>query len=752
MDRSDDRIPCPMHGSTHLSTHRTARRRRAARAVVLPAALTASLLAVPLSPLAAQTEPVGDDPCRSAEASDSARGDAPPCPDDEPVATVSGEIIVSAGFPTLATEERLPGDRLEATGASDLVAALREMPGLSGVRRGPINLEPAVRGLQEDQVASLVDGTRTFAAGPGRMDSNLSHVGPHMLEGVQVVKGPYALTWGAGALSAIDARTRRGAFHGDGLELTPRAGVVWNDAGGASGDGVDAWAGVDGGTSRVRFAVDLGHRTGDDYEAGDGSLVPGDFQSSEARLRLGWQASDALVLDLGLALQDQDDIDYPGRLLNAIRFDTRSYVLGATWSGAEQVESVEAQLYANRKDHRMTNDGKPTAMDMPGRVPPFALDVDLPTESNTTGGRVRTTLRTDADAEWVVGVDGYRIEQNASRTIARRSDGRVLFTDIVWPDASIEDLGAFAQWTARRGAVRYGGAMRFDAVDASAGEVSPFFRQNVAGDLDQSETHVSAAVDAGVELGGGWSLRAGLGSAVRTATATERYSDRFPATRFQIAAEFLGNPALDPERSIELDAGLRYASIDGAWIVRLDGFVRQLEDHITIVADPSVPKRLPLSPPTVFRYINGDRAETVGAELVVDHRPSDRWSWRGDVSWLRGDDEELDEPLLGMQPLTVRLAARVAALRDRLWLDAGVRWTDDQDRVAVSRFEQPTEGATVLSAGAEWLVSDGLTLDLDVDNLTDESYADHLDAPNPFTGQRILAQGRTLRVGLRWQG
>ena len=61
-------------------------------------------------------------------------------------------------------------------------------------------------------MAVLVDGTRTFAAGPARMDSDLSHVSPDAIQSLEVVKGPYALTWGAGALAAVRAETFRPPF------------------------------------------------------------------------------------------------------------------------------------------------------------------------------------------------------------------------------------------------------------------------------------------------------------------------------------------------------------------------------------------------------------------------------------------------------------------------------------------------------------------------------------------------------------
>ncbi|MEO1084678.1 MAG: TonB-dependent receptor, partial [Acidobacteriota bacterium] len=648
-------------------------------------------------------------------------------------------VSVTSTLPGLIAVQDIPADEVAAGRGSDLAEHMRLVAGLDAVRRGSVNLEPTLRGLQEEQIATLVDGTRTFAAGPARMDSNLSHVGVHSTAGVSVVKGPYALAWGAGALSAIDLRTHRPSF---GEAVNGSLGAGYGD----NGERTDAHASVRGGGERVYYALSAGRRDGGDFEDGDGVEIPGDYTSTETRWRVGTQLGGAWSLDYSGGYQEQSDIDYPGRLLDATYFYARSHALELRRTGDDA--EVMLQLYANRKDHLMNNDEKPTGRDMAGRTPPFALDIDLPTESNTAGGRFRVDFAPRGETAWSAGADYYQVEQTASRTVARRSNGFVIFRDIVWPDAEIEDLGGWAQVTHRTGRTRIGATLRLDAVDATAGETSDFFRANVAGDLDQSETHVSAAVSAAVELDGPWTLEGGVGRAVRTATTLERYSDRFPATKFQIAAEFMGNPELDPETSHELNLGLHYrtARLSAA----VEGFYRQIDDYITVAPDPTLPKRLPLSPPTVFRYINGDRATYHGAELRVDHRAHERFTWRADLTLVRGTDDELDEPVLGLTPLRLRAAGRFEAVPERLFIDAGVTYTDDQTRVARSRFEHPTDGATVFDLGLELELGD-FTVDVDVLNLTDETYAHHLNAPNPFTRLRVNEIGRTVRAGVSYR-
>src|SRR5699024_2533545 len=73
-----------------------------------------------------------------------------------------------------------------------------------------------------------VNGTRMFPGGPARMDSPLSHYDPNDIKSMEVVKGPYALTWGPGDLSAVKMKLKgapgtevKGLLHGN-------AGVGYN--------------------------------------------------------------------------------------------------------------------------------------------------------------------------------------------------------------------------------------------------------------------------------------------------------------------------------------------------------------------------------------------------------------------------------------------------------------------------------------------------------------------------------------------
>ena len=131
----------------------------------------------------------------------------------------------------------------------------------------------------------------------------------------------------------------------------------------------------------------------------------------------------------------------------------------------------------------------------------------------------------------------------------------------------------------------------------------------------QVNTSVSAAANASLRLTDNWLLTLGAGRAVRNPSALERYADRVPAVKFQTAAEFVGNPHLVPEKSMELNAGTTLRAAEAA--VTLDVFLRNVDDYITVPPDPNLAKRLPISPDQIFRYVQADAARFAGFDLTA---------------------------------------------------------------------------------------------------------------------------------------
>ena len=654
-------------------------------------------------------------------------------------------ISVSVLRPDLVPQATLVGREIEEANPKDAGELLRALDGVEAVRRGPLGLDPVVRGLRETEVGTYLDGARMFPAGPARMDSPLTHLDPSAIRSIQVVKGPYALTWGAGNLSAIRVET----------QPLPRqeAGPAGSVAAGYDSNlqASETTGKVFGKNGRVSYFVMGAWRQGGDYEsgaddAGNRTLIPGDFESWEGRGKFGFELGDNSTLVVGGGYQEQGPIDYPGRLLTADFFESTNFSAQFNWSGLGTVRGLEIQAYRNAVDHGMTNAGKPTAMDMPGRMPPFALDITVASAMTVAGGRAAADLVLNDAWSAEVGGDVYLTNRDATREIRRASTDMLMFTSLMWPDADIDDIGAFGRLAWTNGQTRVAGTVRGDFVSASAPTASDYFLENVGTDLDESETNLSGALTVSTDLTPNWTLALGGGTVVRTADASERYSDRVPASKAQMAAEFMGNPQLAPERSWQGDVW-----VDGSFerfAVHVGAFARKIDDYITIEAT-GLTKLLPLSPNTVFQYVNGE-ATFRGVDASVTAAVTEGLTFDAGVTYLRGQDTELAEPALGVAPFKTSFGLRYEEPLGRFYVEGSVNLVAEQKRNALTRGETETTGYGTGDVRAGYGLPNGVTIRAGILNVWDENYVDHLNAKNPFTGIQIAEPGRVLFVDVAW--
>lgn len=326
-------------------------------------------------------------------------------------------ITVTSLRPDLNVDADLEQAEIRKANPRDSGELLRSVDGVDAVRRGPVGLDPVVRGLRETEVGTYLDGTRIFPAGPARMDSPLSHLDPAMIENIEVVKGPYALNWGAGNMSAIRVQTK---------PLTnldsPFGGKLMSGYD-SNFNTLEEAASLYGQSGKVGYQISGAWRSGDDYTSGNGSDIPGDYLSREIRGKGSYATGANSQLTVSLGYQNQEDIDYPGRLLDADYFNTYNASAGWEWNPEDRlIQNLRAKIYLNNVTHGMDNDDKPTAQPDPDRIPPFALDVTVEANNYVYGGQFATTLSTGKRWEWEVGTDIYSSYRDATRTIDRRDE------------------------------------------------------------------------------------------------------------------------------------------------------------------------------------------------------------------------------------------------------------------------------------------------------------------------------------------
>lgn len=550
----------------------------------------------------------------------------------------------------LAPVEVIDRAAIQRSQARDLPDLLRGRAGISlSNQGGPGKLTTMfLRGAESDHVLVLVDGVRAGSATSGLF--SFQDLPLELVDRIEIVRGPRSALYGSEALGGvIQVFTRR-----DRGAPAARASANIGSHGQAAGS-----AGFGGGTDAGWFGVDAAYRHADGIDACE-VATPTPFSGG-----------------CFIAAPEPDRDGYRNRSISA-----RGGIAGDAWS---------LDLHALHADGRNAYDGDWVNLSkVEQQVAGGAFRVDLGDriDLRVTAGRNHDASDNYLDKQGLF-LDQGRFESDRDSAGLQADialdDGHLLTVggdwlrdsvggDVAYARTSRRTVAGFAQYLGSFGAQSLQLALRHD-------------------DDSQFGGHATGNLAWGLSFADGWRVTAGAGTAFKAPTFNELY---FP---------FFGNPALRPERSRSIEAGLRREGAGVDW--RLDAFDTDVDDLIAYDA-------------ALFMPNNIERARMRGAELGL---ATTFGGWRLDASasWL--DTEQRAGFNAGRElPRRARHVARVEldrALGDwRLGLTGvaeGARWDD----VANSRR---LPGHATLDLRAEWLLAPAWTLQGRVANLFDREF------------------------------
>ena len=646
-------------------------------------------------------------------------------------------MVVTAAAPVSAltweTSPKLPRQPVPASDGADY---LKTIPGFSAVRNGGSNGDPVLRGMFGSRLNLLTNDGAMPGACPSRMDNAMSYIAPETYDALVVTKGPQTVLWGPGASAGTVRFERDREYYAE--PAWKLAGSALAGSWGRNDQVIDATYGAPLGYARIS----ANRSESGDYDDGNGDRVGSAWKKWNADFALGWTPDEDTLLELGIGIGD-GQARYATRGMDGSQFDRENYSLRFEKQNmAGALQEIEASVFHNVADHVMDNyslrDPNPD-----GAMPmPMASNV----ERSTSGGRAAATWR-GAAFELVTGIDAQD-----SRHRRRGGMGRGAYRAMPWVvDARFDNLGLFAEGTWFRGEQgRWIAGARVDraGVDdermtVAGGHGSPGGQNPTAG-MSREETLKAGFVRYERDVDRSLSWYAGVGHTERMPDYWELFSaDMGPMGAVNA---FSG---LETEKTTQLDVGLQYRGERfSAWI---SAYAGRVDDFIQFhYMDTMMGK--------MSRVTNID-AETRGAELGVEYRPTQDWKLGGSLAYARGEDRDSGRPLPQMPPLEGRFSADW----DNGTWSAGalVRLVDGQGRVApgygnvVGQDIGPSPGFATLALNGGYRFNNGVQLTAGVDNLFDRAYSEHLnlagnaDFGYPADAVRINEPGRTfwLRVG-----
>jgi len=564
---------------------------------------------------------------------------------------------------------------------STLTDMVVEVPAVSQNGQGGIFQTYSIRGVSRQRVMTLVSGMRIV--GERRAGVSASFLDPRLMRSVDVLRGPSSTFYGSGALGGV-------------IQVFPRRFESWAFEGGYLSQGDENY--LLGGWGDGKWSLGLARRDAGQSKAPNGEVLNTGFNQTSGTVERRWTAGRLQYEILGVASRGLDigksNTDFPER--TTIYPEERHYLVrfavrhDSSWK-------LEAWTHPNSLRTDVFED------DVSSHVDNEALDF---------GFNWQKQVRMAGMVSSRFGVDYFgRRGVDAVETTADFSSGEVTVEETL-DNGENNEAGLYGsvEWNVGRAVVLAGARFAYQS-QRNAGE---------PGTNDNALTGFAGLV---VPLGAGFELASNLGSGLRFPSLSERY---FSGTTGR--GEVIGNPNLDPERSLNFDVGLRWYGEK----LYVSGFVsrNEISDYI---------ERIEIEPDR-STFVNLVSGTITGFELSGFYQFDKQWSLHFGGHLFEGVND-MDDPLADVPANRLSMGG---AWRKGPWV-ADVRWQERADITDPGPGEKPIPRAGLLSASLQYTLANGLALSLSGRNLLDEEYFNAADRKVAY------AAGRAIGVALRWQ-
>jgi iron complex outermembrane receptor protein len=627
--------------------------------------------------------------------------------------------------------------------AKDLGEALTALDGVWKIRKAGIANDLVIRGFQQNNIAVLVDGSRTFAACPSHMDPPAQHVDFAEVDHVELTKGAFDVT-NQGSLGAtVNIITKS---PGQGFSLKPSVSF-------GSFGFVNPSVTASYGSRLIRVLGGYSFRTSEAYKDGSGRRFT-DYAAYSADgkrqnafdINTGWletqfSITDRQELTLGYTRQQSGLILYPYLTMDS-DYDNadRGTFKYTARDISPALRNLRVEGYFTQVKHFMSDSQRTSAM--MGR---WMMASDASTRA--VGGRVEG----DFGRNLTAGVESYYRNWNL---LGYMKMSGMTKTNPSIPDVDTHATGSFVNY--RRSLterLKLTGGVRFDhvqmQVSSAQASTSLYYQFHDTRRTANNDNYVSGNLRLSLALPKSTELFAGIGTTGRTPDAEERYISRGMGSGATV-----GNPLLPVTRNTEVTTGWSITGRRAYWRPAL--FYSFLNDFI-VVNNQTQMKAMGMggmTVPTARSYENVD-ARIYGGEMAYGVTLTSALSLNGGGAYSRG---------LATRPLSATVPGRYLPEMPPLRAWTSLRYTHrwafaELGTVAVNRQplvdrelkEQPTPGYALLSLKLGF-THRRLSGSLAVDNLLDRLYYEHLSYyRDPFSaGVKVPEPGRNYFAQLRY--
>jgi outer membrane receptor protein involved in Fe transport len=556
-------------------------------------------------------------------------------------ASIFGSPASGATASGLPSANRVTGTESKPRLTTDAGSLLGKSPTVQGVttqKRTPIVNDPRSRGAATGPL--LASGSYWMPARQD-LDTLLNKLDSRIVEQITVIKGPYSAFYGPGS-NFIDVELLPSPRVAGGYDSFGSTSIDYN----ANGEQLNGRQTVWGGDDDWGFRLGYGHKTGNDYEAGNGVKIPTSYKSRDWEFVVGKDLSPDASVEFHYLRLDQTDVEFPGQPFDMNFLVTDSYEVEYRVANQPHFDRLTLEAWYNQT--RFAGDSLSPSKQAIPVVDSFDFVGFTDAYQSSAGYSLALTWGDECCAHLTAGTDLRHIKQRIDELNLFRARGlapgvppaalppivpdgnvaRVLFPPLVpaiipkaVPDSHSVNPGLFAEQVIplERGVLRTGG--RFDWVSTSVEDSRVLNRVSVGGLILAEDFNFIGAMppvfepiipvvdngpvqlnqflsDRDFALWSGYitgeyevdchnTATGAVGFSMRPPTLTELYAFNGPFLAIlQRGGNFVfGDSTLDPDKRVQFDLGLRsnYGPLRAGGNV----FYALIHDYITL--RPQIP-------------------------------------------------------------------------------------------------------------------------------------------------------------------
>ncbi|MCW8905987.1 MAG: TonB-dependent receptor [Sedimenticola sp.] len=711
-----------------------------------------------------------------------------------PQISVSGEPIPGGEVPDRQAVERETIRRLRSI-TSDTASLLKQVPGVQTYGAGGVSSLPVIHGLGDDRLRVKVDGMDLISACGNHMNPPLSYIDPTSVATARVFAGITPVSVGGDSIGSailVDSPEPEFAQPGAGLLQKGEVGAFYRSNGHARGGNISATIANENLSLTYRGST----ARADDYKAGDDfkpaglaaagrGWLDGDevgstqYKSTNHALDLGYRHENHLF-ELKLGLQDIPYQGWPNQRMDMTGNDSTQ--INLAYTGEYDWGVLEARAYREHTRHKMqfgedklywygSNAGAPNPDGVPCTPSPgmngCAAGMPMDTEGDNRGLQLKADIALSSRDLLRIGGEAqrYRLDDWWDPS------GKGMWPNTFWNinNGQRDRLALFGEWEAQwdpqwltqfglrgeRVSMDAGGVQGYNTTSAQYAAESAAFN---AADREKTDHNLDLTALARFTPDRNRSIEFGYARKTRSPNLYERYAwstGGMAMRMINMAGDgngYVGNLDLEPETAHTVSATFDWHAEQGdEWGLKVTPYVTYVDDYIDAARCSSANSNCGAGNQTAtdaFVYLQfvNQSARLYGFDIsghypLAKGTPLGRFTARGMLSYVQGENRDTGDNLYNMMPLNARLALEQehGGWSNTLELEL----VDDKSEVSSVRNELETDGYALLHlrSSYEWK---RLRLDLGVENLFDKFY-------NHPLGGAYVGQGKTMSgTGVPW--